>query len=136
MNRLPTKPRALVVEDDRALADIIRLALARAGHEVTVAHDGLRGLHLAQQSQFEVIVSDFQMPGLNGEKFLAGVRASGESRDAILVLCSAKSYEINSERLRDELGLKAVFYKPFSLNEMVKAIGSVNTLASVAPCIA
>lgn len=119
-----SKPLALVAEDDRALADIIRLALVRAGYEVTVAHNGKVALDYASQRQFQAIVSDYQMPGLNGEQLLTEIRNRGLAQDATLILCSAKGYEFDSERLRESLELTAVFYKPFSLSELVSTIQS------------
>ncbi|MEZ6134991.1 MAG: hypothetical protein R3C53_08795 [Pirellulaceae bacterium] len=67
-------------------------------------------------------MSDYQMPLVNGEQLLTAIRQSELSPDAQLILCSAKSYELNSERLRDELGLAALFYKPFSLNELIGVV--------------
>ncbi len=113
------RPRALVAEDDRALADVIRLALSRGGFDVTVAHDGNKALQLVRAGQFDVICSDYQMPGMNGEQLFAAVRKDNLSTDVMLILCSARSYELDSERLRAELGLGAVLYKPFSLAELV-----------------
>lgn len=117
---IPT--RVLIAEDDRALADIVQRALCRAGFEVSVAFNGARALQLARQSVFDVIVSDFQMPQMDGGQFLTAVRQSDTSRDATLFLCSAKSYELDSEAMREELSLHGIFYKPFSLNELVQAI--------------
>lgn len=126
------KLRVLVAEDDRALADILRIALSRLGWDVIVAHNGLAALRIAQASAFDAIVSDFQMPGLNGEQLLSAVRESGASREAVLILSSAKSYELDSERLRNELGLSAVFYKPFSLHELAAALRELLAAAPVA----
>ena len=138
MNTTPVKLKALVAEDDRALADIIRLALTRADFEVSVAHDGQKAQQLAQSMQFNVVVSDYQMPIVNGETFLASVRDSSMSCEALLILCSAKSYELNSERLRDELGLSAIFYKPFSLNELVsvaRQAGNLSEASALNTCV-
>lgn len=131
MNDAATAPSlALVAEDDRALADIVRLALSKDGFTVSVAHDGRKALQLAQATAFEVIVSDYQMPFLNGEELLSSVRRGGASQSAVLLLCSAKTYELESERLREELGLAAVFYKPFSLNELVAVVREARSTAS------
>ena len=128
MDTSQAKLKALVAEDDRAFADIIRLALTRAGFEVAVAFDGQKAQQLAHSVQFDVVVSDYQMPIVNGENLLASIRASSLSREALLILCSAKSYELNSERLRDELGLSAIFYKPFSLSELVAVAANARRL--------
>lgn len=114
--------RALVAEDDRALADIIRCALTRAGLEVSVAHDGLRALGLARHQRFDVIVSDYQMPKLDGESFLREVRKASASQEAQLFFCSAKAYELQSQEIAQDLGLAGVFFKPFSLSELATAV--------------
>src|SRR6056297_927872 len=124
MSECTLQPKALVAEDDRALADIIRFALTRGGYDVSVFHDGERALQVGQAEAFDVVASDYQMPGLNGEQLLAGLRREGASRDALMILCSAKAYELDSERLREELDLAAVFYKPFSLHELLTLIRS------------
>lgn len=133
MSETPSpKIRVLVAEDDRALADILRIALSRVGCDVVVAHNGLAALRIAQARVFDVIVSDFQMPGLNGEQLLKAVRESGASQEAALILSSAKSYELDSERLRADLGLSAVFYKPFSLHELAAVVREMQTPSVVA----
>lgn len=112
----------LVAEDDPALADVLRLAFDRGGFRVRVVRNGAEALEVARQTPFDVVCSDYQMPGLNGEQLLSGVRSAGASRDAVCVLCSAKSYELDCERLTEQLGLQAVFYKPFSLVEIVESV--------------
>ena len=112
---MSTHPTALIAEDDRALADILRLALVRGGYQVTVAHDGLKALQRATEQSFDVVVSDYQMPGMDGEQLLRGIRRGGASTGALLFLCSAKTFELDTERLRTELGLSEIFFKPFSL---------------------
>ena len=72
MDTSQVKLKALVAEDDRALTDIIRLALARAGFEVSVAYDGQKALQTAQSTKFDVVVSDYQMPLLNGGSVARG----------------------------------------------------------------
>lgn len=112
------KSKALVAEDDRALADIIRMALDRTGLDVTVAHDGQRALALARTHVFDLIVTDYQMPRMDGEQLLREIRNGTPSSQAQVILCSAKSYEVDSEQLRKDLKLTTVLYKPFSLSEL------------------
>lgn len=116
-----SNPSALIAEDDPALADVLRMAFTRAGFNAQVRRNGAEALELARSFAFDVVCSDYQMPGLHGEQFLTGVRASGASQQAVCLLCSAKSYELDCERISRDLNLQAVFYKPFSLAEMVAA---------------
>ncbi|MAT72340.1 MAG: hypothetical protein CMJ58_22790 [Planctomycetaceae bacterium] len=115
------KPRALVAEDDPALADILRLAFARAGFDVAIARNGVEALRAASATAFDVVCSDFQMPMLNGEQFLTALREEGPSQNAVCMICSAKSYELDCERMKQQLNLHAIFYKPFSLTEIAAA---------------
>ena len=114
-----TKTRVLVADDDRTLADVIRFCFARENFDVTVAYDGKAALQRAQQERFEIILCDYQMPYLNGEQVLSGVRAGGASRDAVLILCTAKGYELEAERLQRELNITEIMSKPFSLVSLI-----------------
>lgn len=118
------KTLALVAEDDPALADVLRMAFVKAGFEVYVARNGIEALRIASAVAIDVVCSDFQMPMLNGEQLLTALREAGPSRDAVCLLCSAKSYELDCERLQRDLNLHAVFYKPFSLAEITAAARS------------
>jgi DNA-binding response OmpR family regulator len=127
------KHKALVAEDDRALADIIRLSLDRLGLDVSVAHDGQRALTLARDSAFDLIVTDYQMPKLDGEQLLREVRSGTASSHAQMILCSAKSYEIDCEQLKKDLDLVGIFFKPFSLNELKMLIQELRFCESAEP---
>lgn len=117
-----TPVRVLIAEDDRALADIMRSALVRVGMDVTVVHDGQKALGLARSRPFDFILSDYQMPKMDGEKFLRSVREDSLCSQAHLIFCSAQAYELDSEEMVRDLQLSKVFYKPFSLAELSKAL--------------
>lgn len=61
----------LVVEDDAAVRSMLALSLRRAGYTVHTASDGLEALGEMKQREFDVVVTDYQMPGLNGLQFLS-----------------------------------------------------------------
>ena len=56
----------LVVEDEKKVASFLRQALSEAGYAVAVTHDGTEGLELARAVDFDVIILDRLLPGLNG----------------------------------------------------------------------
>lgn len=126
-----TPPRALIAEDDPALADVLKLAFTRQGFHAQVFRNGRDALAAASAERWDVVCSDYQMPYVDGEQLLTGVRQSETSHDAVCILCSAKSYELNCERMSTELGLHAVFYKPFSLAEITES--ALAGLASRSP---
>ena len=124
---MASRLRILIAEDNRVLADVMRFNLEAEGFEVTVAHNGQKALGIAQTDCFDLIISDYQMPGLSGEELLRGIRADSVNTTAVCVLCSAKGYELDEEQLKDELGLHSIVMKPFSPRELVEVAQEVNT---------
>lgn len=113
------RPKILVAEDNRVLADVIQFNYRQEGFDIVVANDGSKALLLAQECAFELVVSDYQMPGLSGYELLSGIRADSLSREAAFILCSAKTYELDERRLTNELGLSHILMKPFSPMELI-----------------
>jgi DNA-binding response OmpR family regulator len=111
----------LVAEDDRVLAEIIRFNFDRAGYDVVPAYDGNQAAGLAAGRPFDLIVSDYQMPKLNGEDFARAVREGEANANTPIFLCTAKGYEIDEDRLSRELRIARFFLKPFSPRELVEA---------------
>lgn len=75
----------LVVEDDAADAEYVREALTDAGHDVAVAPDGLAALALGRSRQFDVLIIDRMLPGMDGLTLLGALRAGGVDAPALFV---------------------------------------------------
>jgi DNA-binding response OmpR family regulator len=103
--------RILLVDDDAGLREALSLGFADAGHEVIAAADGLTGLRLCESERPELIVSDVNMPGLDGFSLCKKLRQGG-SRTPFILLTSRDS-EID-EALGLELGADDFVTKPFS----------------------
>ncbi|MFC9328516.1 response regulator transcription factor [Kitasatospora sp. NPDC057015] len=108
--------RVLVVEDERRLAVALRRGLETEGFRVDVAHDGLEGLRLADQQAYDVIVLDIMLPGLDGYRVCARLRAAG-SQAGILML-TAKDGEWDEAEALDT-GADDFLSKPFSFLVLV-----------------
>ena len=65
----------LIVEDDRAAAELVRLHLAHEGYEVVMAADGAEGLRLARECEPKLIVLDLMLPGMDGLELCRALRA-------------------------------------------------------------
>lgn len=108
--------RALVVDDEELLADMLRMALRSEGWDTRVAHDGQTALRLARESPPDVVVLDIMMPGLDGLAVLRRLREAGN--DCPVLLLTAK------DAVEDRItGLTAggddYVTKPFSLEEVM-----------------
>jgi DNA-binding response OmpR family regulator len=107
--------RILVIEDQRDIAELVRMHVRDLGHEVELAHDGNIGLRMARGGGFALIVLDVMLPGCDG---LDLVRQLRMDRDPVPVLMlTARSGEIDRV-LGLELGADDYLTKPFSIAEL------------------
>jgi len=109
----------LVVEDDPSILQGLGLALGREGYQVRTAADGERGLEMARQGPWDLIILDLMLPGLNGFEILAALRAAGD--DTPVLILSARSDEMDRIRGLD-LGADDYVIKPFSLGELMARV--------------
>ena len=84
--------RILIVEDDWKLARQLNKGLDEQGHSVTVASDGLEGLEAAKHGEFDVLVLDVMLPGLDGFSIVRRLRAA-KSTTPILLLTARDAAE-------------------------------------------
>lgn len=119
---MPDLPSILIAEDNRVMADVLRFNLARSGFSVTVASNGLVAVELLQAGAFDLVISDYQMPGMNGEELCRWMRSDPRYRTVPVLMCSAKGYELDASRLQEELDISRIFYKPFSPRDVVELV--------------
>jgi len=112
----------LVAEDDRVISDVIRFNLERAGYRVTVARNGTEAWSLLQAMSFDILVTDYQMPGMTGEEVCLALRESFPDLRLPIIFLSARGMELNVSRMKEELGIETLMYKPFSPRELVEEL--------------
>ena len=108
------KHRVLVAEDNPALAAVIRFNLEKAGIEVEVSLTGLAAWEALAESDFDLLLTDHQMPRMTGVELCKRIRGDERLRDLPVVFCTAKGLEIDDDSLMAELGVLDVIHKPFS----------------------
>lgn len=117
--------RILVAEDNPVTQDLLKFNLERAGLVVTAASSGTSALQAAGEQQFDCIVTDFQMPGMDGETLSRNIRQSTSNKETPIILCSAKGFEIDRDRLQRECGITDFLLKPFSPRLAVELVLSL-----------
>lgn len=111
--------RILVVEDDPSILLGLRMNLQREGYEVGLARDGEEGLARARGEQWDLILLDIMLPGLNGYELVCALRAE-RFRTPIVVL-SARTAEVDKVMGLD-LGADDYVTKPFSVVELLARV--------------
>ena len=117
--------KILVVEDDRVMSRVFRFVLERADLEVTICHSARKAVAILEDNQFDVIMTDFQMPGMTGEELCRYIRGCVRHADVPVFMITAKGYELDIPGLVEELSLTKVFFKPFSPKEVVQSVKQV-----------
>ena len=110
--------KILIIEDEEAIADLEKDYLELSGFEVEVANDGETGLEKALTDQFDLVILDLMLPGVDGFEICREVR---QKKNTPIIMVSAKKDDIDKIR---GLGLGADDYmtKPFSPSELVARV--------------
>ncbi|WP_040793726.1 response regulator [Nocardia paucivorans] len=103
--------RLLIVEDEKRLALALAKGLTAEGFAVDVVHDGLEGLHRATEDDYDLIILDIMLPGMNGYRVCAALRAAG--REMPVLMLTAKDGEYDEAEGLDT-GADDYICKPFS----------------------
>jgi CheY-like chemotaxis protein len=118
-------PRILVVDDDAAIRESIRLALAPAGIEVTTVDSGERALEDFAHASFDGAIVDFMMPGIGGAETIRALRALRPGLPVIVVSGSLMRDESRAPdflHLAMELAGVTHLAKPFKLSDLLRTV--------------
>src|SRR5271170_2753947 len=107
-----TRARILIIEDERAMTEVLAYNLQREGFEALVAHDGQEGLRKAQTLLPDLIVLDLMLPVLDGLEVCRELRAGERTRDIPILMLTAKAEETD-QVVGFSLGADDYVTKPF-----------------------
>ena len=110
--------KLLVIEDETKLAEYLRKGLSEEGYTVDVAHNGIDGLHLATEVDYDLLVLDGMLPGIDGLAILAALRQSKQT--PVLMLTARGQVEDRVKGLQS--GADDYLLKPFAFSELVARI--------------
>ncbi len=125
--------KLLLVEDDRALADLVTYHFERAGYDVTRTGDGEEALILAEEITPDIVLLDWMIEGISGIEVCRRLRRRQNTANLPIIMLTARGEE--DDRIRGlETGADDYITKPFSPKELVARAGAV--LRRVRPALA
>ena len=116
-----SKPKVLVIEDERALVEVLSYNLEREGFEVFVAHDGQDGLRQAQIKLPDLIVLDLMLPVKGGLEVCREIRQGARTREIPIIMVTAKAEETD-QLVGFATGADDYVTKPYSIKVLVQRI--------------
>ena len=125
------KPYILIIDDARDLAEVLSLSLKQHGYEVKVANTGSEGIHLNKQEQFDLIITDLNMPEMDGIQFIGNARKMNPRQKIIVITAHPSQWTPWNKRLISRNLEKEVVKqedikclpKPFKAADLLRIIG-------------
>src|SRR5262245_17334530 len=113
--------RILVVEDESAIRELLRLHLSLAAFEVTEIADGTRALEVARSQRFDLIVLDVMLPGIDGVTICRALRVEGANLQTPILMVTARDTESDTV-IGLESGADDYLAKPFGMRELMARV--------------
>jgi two-component system response regulator VanR len=115
----------LVIDDEKGILQIIRQTLTRFGHNVETAEDGQEGIQKFDDGNFDVVITDILMPGIDGNGVVQHIRKSHRQSIPVIAI-SGTPWQLESN------DFDMVLPKPFPLKKLVDSIRSFTPIPSTA----
>ena len=120
------KLKILIVDDEKAVADILGSLIEIDGHKVSVTYDAPKALEIYQKDKFDVVLADISMPGMDGIDLTQKLLEIDKNAKVVVITGHTGTLEVE---LALNAGAKKFLKKPFSkseIDEMIKDIMSVD----------
>ena len=114
----------LAVDDSRTIRDMLKLALSEAGITLHLAEDGVHGLEVLRAENPDIVITDINMPRMDGFGFIEGMRADPNHKATPVLVLTTESGAAKKQRAR-EAGATGWIVKPFDPAKLVDAVRRV-----------
>ena len=108
----------LLVEDEKLMSMFVEMELSHEGYKVDVAYDGREGLKISEENEYDLILLDVMIPGINGIEVCRRIRQSSQ---VPIIMLTAKS-DISDKVLGLDVGANDYLTKPFAIEELLARI--------------
>jgi DNA-binding response OmpR family regulator len=117
--------RVLLCDDEIHILRAAEFKLRRAGYDVRIAADGQEAWEMIEQDPPDLLVTDCQMPRLDGLGLTRRIREHPATQSLPVVMLTAKGFELDHAEVASKWGVAVVMPKPFSPRELLKRVDSL-----------
>jgi len=107
-------------DDENHILRTAELRLRLSGFDVRMSRDAESAWQAIVQSPPDLLITDLQMPGVDGLELVRRIRANPDLQDLPIVMLTGKGFEISAEEMAQQWGVSAVVAKPFSPRELAR----------------
>jgi len=122
--------RILVVDDEPLVCDAVKLMLDFDGHDVETACNGAEALAKMEAGKFDLVITDYEMPGMKGDELASVIKARDTKQPVVLITAYAELLQSSGNPLT---GVDWLISKPFLLENLRQAIAKVTSAAAKGP---
>ncbi|MQG08820.1 MAG: response regulator transcription factor [SAR202 cluster bacterium] len=113
--------KALIIEDDKSVSQLIRLYLSDSGYEVVEFNDGIKGLDYALSNKIDIILLDLNLPGIDGIEICKNIR----NVSTVPIIMVTARVDENDKLKGLDIGADDYVTKPFSPRELMSRVNAV-----------
>lgn len=117
--------RILLCDDELHILRAAEFKFKRAGYEVECAGDGIEAWESIQRQRPDVLITDCQMPRLDGVALAERIHNDPETTDIPVIMLTAKGFELSPAEMAEKFNVLAVITKPFSPRELLKRVQQI-----------
>tara|TARA_Y100001960_G_C14170574_1_gene585214 strand:+ start:208 stop:576 length:369 start_codon:yes stop_codon:yes gene_type:complete len=115
----------LVIDDDALVRESIQLMLNDSDYKVDLAEDGVQGIKLFKQNKYDVVITDIIMPNKEGFETISELKRINDNVKIIAISGGSRNGIGAYLPIAENLGAKAILYKPFDESELIQTINAV-----------
>ncbi|MEN6450451.1 MAG: response regulator [Thermoguttaceae bacterium] len=117
--------RIFLCDDEIHILRAAEIKFARAGYEVETANDGQAAWEAIQRRTPDLLITDCQMPRLDGFGLVRKLRDNAATADLPIMMLTAKGFELSQQELAEKWNVLALIAKPFSPRELLRRVDSI-----------
>ena len=114
----------LAVDDQRMMRDLVKTVLESDGHTVLVAEDGVQAMTVARDQAADLVLSDINMPNMNGISLVSKLRRLDSYADVPIIMLTTESADFKKDKAK-KMGANGWLQKPFDPPRLIKAVRSM-----------
>jgi two-component system chemotaxis response regulator CheY len=113
--------KILSIDDSISIRELVSTVLSQAGHEVVTAHDGETGLDIARNDNFDLVLSDINMPGMSGISLISKLRRLQGFEHIPMIMLTTESDAYKKQKAKS-MGATGWLQKPFTPERLTNTV--------------